>query len=119
MRKEILLNKFLIFSLLLFSSFLIQTVFAQNEVPIGSYLGNFEVSTEHPTYHYTYNEGHENIRIFVKIPNMVSNEKIDIKSVYSRGPHTFMDTYSICGDIISVDCFSKVADGVYVVESNR
>ena len=119
MRKEILLNKFLIFSLLLFSSFLIQTVFAQNEVPIGPYSGNFEVSTEYPTYHYTYNEGHENIRIFVKIPNMVSNEKIDIKSVYSRGPHTFMDTYSICGDIISVDCFSKVAEGVYVVESNR
>jgi len=119
MKKENLLNKFFIFSLFLFGSFLIQTVFAQSEVPIGPHPGNFEISTEHPTYNYTYKEGHENIRIFVRIPDIVPNEKIDIKSVYSRGPHTFIDTYSICGDIISIDCLSRVDEDVYVVESKR
>lgn len=96
-----------------------QIVFAQNEVPIGPQPVNFEINTDQPTYHYTYNEGHENIRIFVRIPDIVPNEKIDIRSVYSRGPHTFTDTYSICGDITSIDCFSKVEGDIYVVESNR
>jgi peptide/nickel transport system substrate-binding protein len=80
---------------------------------------NFEINTEQPTYHYTYNKGQENIRIFVRIPDIVTNEKIEIKSVYSNGPHTFTDLYSICSNIISTDCFSKVGDDVYVAESNR
>ncbi|MGI0010275.1 MAG: CFI-box-CTERM domain-containing protein [Nitrosopumilaceae archaeon] len=113
------MNKFFIFSLLLFGSFLIQTVFAQSEAPTGPQPMNFEINTDQPTYHYTYNEGHEKIRIFIKIPTIIPNEKIKIESVYSRGPHTFTDTYSICLDITSMDCFSKVVDDVYVVESNR
>jgi len=114
-----MLNKFFIFLLLLFGSFLTQTVFAQSEATIGPQFVNFGINTDQPTYHYTYYEGHEKIRIFVKIPTIIPNEKIDIKSVYSRGPHTFTDTYSICGNIASIGCFSKVEEDVYVVESNR
>lgn len=112
------MNRFFIISLL-FGSFLIQTAFAQNEGAVGPQPANFEIATDQPTYHYTYNEGHEKIRIFVKIPTAIPNEKIEIKSVYSRGPHTFIDSYSICGDNISTDCFSKLEEDVYVVESNR
>ena len=100
-------------------SFLIQPVFAQNEVPIGPPPVNFEINTEQPTYHYAYNNGHENIRIFVRIPDIIPNEKIEIKSVYSSGPHTFTDTYSICSEVIPLDCFSKTVGDVYVVESKR
>jgi len=112
------LNRFFIICLL-FGSFLIQTAFAQNESTVGPQPVNFEIATDQPTYHYTYNEGHEKIRIFVKIPTVIPNEKIDVRSVYSRGPHTFTDSYSICGDNISTGCFSKLEGDVYVVESDR
>ncbi|HSB57111.1 MAG TPA: CFI-box-CTERM domain-containing protein [Nitrosopumilaceae archaeon] len=113
------MNKFFIISLILFLGFLTQPIFAQNEVTIGPQQKNFEISTEHSTYHYSYKEGHENIRIFLRIPDILPNEKIVIKSVYSRGPHTFIDTYQTCGDIISKNCFTKVDENLYVAESKR
>ncbi len=103
----------------MFGSFLIQTAFAQSEDLLEPRSVNFEIAIDQSTYHYTYKEGHEKIRIFIKIPTMISSEKIEIKSVYSRGPHIFIDTYSICGDNISTGCFSKLEGDVYVVESDR
>lgn len=105
--------------MLLFGSFLIQIVFAQNEVPVGPQPADFEISTDQPTYHYTYDKGHEKIQIFIKIPAIIPDEKIKIESVYSRGPHTFTDTYPICDDITSIDCFSRIEGDIYIIESNR
>ena len=110
--------------LLITGSFLIQIASAQidSEEPVGPQPLDFKITTEYAVYHYTYDQKEsENIRILVKIPEIIPDEKVVIKSVYTRGPHTFTDTYPICSDTISTNCFikSEEEEGVYFVDSDR
>jgi hypothetical protein len=108
---------------LIIGSFITQIAAAQTE-PTPEWVGpqplDFEISTEQPVYHYAYYQGgHEKIRILAKIPQVIPNEKIELKSVYSRGPHSFTDVYSICSDSTVINCFSKLEGDIYFLDSDR
>lgn len=107
--------------LVIIASFFIQIASAQTDSEqIEPQSLGFEILTDQPVYHYTYDQGkHEKIRILAKIPQIVPDEKVVIKSVYSRGPHSYTDTYSICSDITTTNCFTKLEGDIYFVENNR
>jgi peptide/nickel transport system substrate-binding protein len=108
--------------LLVIGTFFIQIASAQNDSGTAPQPSDFKITTEHAAYYYTYEqEKNEKIRILVKIPEIIPDEKVVIKSVYTRGPHTFTDTYAICSDIVSTNCFIKLEEeeGVYFVDSDR
>lgn len=87
---------------------------------IGPQRSGFEIITDKAVYYYNFHENsHEKIRIFAKIPHVVEGEKIVIDSVYSKGPHKFTDTYSICSGNIDRNCFSKLNDTYYFVDGER
>ncbi|HSD05306.1 MAG TPA: CFI-box-CTERM domain-containing protein [Nitrosopumilaceae archaeon] len=100
---------------------MIQIASAQtNSEQIGPQSFDFEISTDQPIYHYTYEQSkHEEIRILAKIPQIIPNEKVVVESIYSRGPHRYTDTYSVCSDITATNCFAKLEGDIYFVESNR
>ncbi|MEX0764592.1 MAG: CFI-box-CTERM domain-containing protein [Nitrosopumilaceae archaeon] len=117
------MNQFFVLMFLIIGSLITQIASAQTEPTpelVGPQPFDFEIHTEQPVYHYAYYQGgHEKIRILAKIPQVIPNEKIEIKSVYSRGPHSFADIYSVCSDSTVINCFSKLEGDIYFLDSDR
>ncbi len=117
------MNRFFVLMFLIIGSLITQIASAQTEPRpelVGPQPFDFEISTEQSVYHYAYYQGgHEKIRILAKIPQVIPNEKIEIKSVYSRGPHSFTDIYPVCSNSTAINCFSKLEGDVYFLDSGR
>ncbi len=96
------------------------TAQTESQEQVGPQLFDFKVGTDKAFYYYTYEQdAHETIRIFVNLPQLIPNEKVVVKSLYSRGPHSFTDVYPICSDTTVTNCFSKLEDDDYFVDSKR
>ncbi|MGI0082513.1 MAG: CFI-box-CTERM domain-containing protein [Nitrosopumilaceae archaeon] len=116
------MNKFFVLVVFLVGPLLIQMTSAQTEPQeeAGPQPFDFKIGTDKAFYHYTYDQDtHETIRIFVNLPQLIPNEKVVVKSLYTRGPHSFTDVYPICSDTTVTNCFSKLEDEVYFVDSER
>ena len=115
------MNHFFVLTILIFGAIFTQIALAETDSKvIGPQRYSLEISTDKPVYHYAYYQGgHEKIRIFLKIPQIIPNEKVEIRSVYTRGPHTFTDTYSICSESIMTNCFANQGSNVYFLDSDR
>ena len=117
------MNQFFVLVALIIGPILLQAASPQSDAAqesIGPQPSGFKISTDKLVYHYAYYQGgHEKIRIFAKIPQIIAGEKIEIKSVYSRGPHTFTDSYPICSDPIPTNCFAKYNEDIYFIDSER
>ena len=108
---------------ILVAALFMQTAFAQTESKkeaIGPQRTGFEIGTDKSVYYYNFDQqSHEKIRIIAKIPFIKNGQKIEIKSIYSKGPHEFNDNYSICSDSSVGKCFAKLNDTHYFVDSDR